>query len=118
MPATVVRIQTAPTHVHSFNVSGAEHLKWCCEPNQCSRQYALTSVHPRAMLALAMTHLDRLQPFPFRDAKHNHDELRVVEFKEILKDFKNLQAQAIDVGLYIEIKHPEYHAELVRIRRH
>jgi len=39
-----------------------------------------------------------------------------MEFNEILHGFKNWQHQAVVVGLYIEIKHPEYHAELVCTR--
>jgi Glycerophosphoryl diester phosphodiesterase family len=57
--------------------------------------------------------LSMTQPLPFRDHSYDKQHLRIVTMPEIFRYFKRLGKSEIKTGLYMELKHPEFHASQV-----
>jgi glycerophosphoryl diester phosphodiesterase len=59
--------------------------------------------------------LTAVQPFFFRTAEHNRGE-RIATIGEIFTLFKEAKTKGSGAGLYMELKHPQYHANLVCLK--
>eukprot|EP00892_Ulva_mutabilis_P012686 jgi/Ulvmu1/9790/UM056_0030.1 len=107
---------------HDLTLDDSTNVKYFAKKHHYKQKRRTAVVDGRNMTGFFVSdftfdqihNLSAIQPFPFRDAQYNRGKhtLRVLEFKQILQGFKNWQRQALDIGLYIEIKHPDYHAEL------
>jgi glycerophosphoryl diester phosphodiesterase len=56
--------------------------------------------------------LTAVQPFSFRTAEHNKGE-KIATIGEIFTLFKDAKKKGSAAGLYMELKHPKYHADMV-----
>lgn len=57
--------------------------------------------------------LDAKQPFAFRSAEHTTGGEQIAQISEIFALFKSARRNGSSAGLYMELKHPQYHADLV-----
>lgn len=58
--------------------------------------------------------LAAVQPFAFRDHSLDGEELQIVTLDEIFEFWSGLNKSNGAPGLYMELKHPDFHASLVR----
>lgn len=57
--------------------------------------------------------LEAVQPFPFRDHSHDDDGLHILTVEDIFSYFLRTGDPRNGPGLYMEFKHPQFHAAQV-----
>ena len=97
--------QSNSTMVHYCNCEKAPYRQ--LEPGSSSvTGYFVTDFSLQDLRALTA-----VQPLPFRSSEHNGEN--IAQVSQVFALFKAARKNGSTAGLYMELKHPQYHAALV-----